>query len=236
MRSRIYTFVWDILDFLFPPRCAGCDKWGERYCTSCLDQTNIINSSMCQICGETVLINSLNTCNRCQSSPPHFSELRSWAYFEGPLQKAIHKLKYKRNLGLGDTLAQPLIELYRVMKWEVDLVSAIPLNSVKKRERGYNQALLIARPLAWETGLQLETSAVKRIINTRSQVGLTLIERKTNVQDAFRANSRLVGEKSVLLIDDVVTTGSTINSCAEAMREAGARNVYGLTLARSLHY
>ena len=236
MRTRIFTHGWELLDVFFPPRCAGCDKWGERYCTSCQKKTNKINSLMCQVCGEPGVNSSLSTCQRCQNSPPQYSALRSWAYFEGPLQKAIHQLKYKRNLGLANTLAQPLIELFRSIKWEIDLVSAIPLDRIRKRERGYNQSLLIARPLAWETGLPLENSAVKRIRNTRSQVGLTLNERKTNVQDAFRADSVRVWGKSVLLIDDVATTGSTLNSCAAALKDAGATNVYGLTLARSLQY
>lgn len=236
MRTRIFTHGWELLDIFFPPRCAGCDKWGERYCTSCQEKTNKINSSMCQVCGEPGIYSLLSTCQRCQNFPPQYSALRSWAYFEGPIQKAIHQLKYKRNLGLANTLAQPLIELFRSIKWEIDLVSAIPLDGVRKRERGYNQSLLIARPLAWETGLPLKASAVKRIRNTRSQVGLTLNERKTNVQDAFQADSGHVWRKSVLLIDDVATTGATLNSCAAALRDAGAINVYGLTLARSLHY
>ncbi len=233
MRSRIHTLGWDTLDFLFPPRCAGCDKWGERYCASCQEQTKLISSSICQVCGELYPGSSRLVCKRCQSAELFYTSLRSWAYFEGPLQRAIHKLKYKRDLGLGEKLAQPLAELLHAHNWEIDLVTAVPLDSARQRDRGYNQSLCLARPLAWETGLPIASSIIKRIKKTKSQVGLSVEERKINVTGAFWAERKLVNGKSVLIIDDVVTTGSTINSCAEALIRAEASRVYGLTLARS---
>jgi len=163
-----------------------------------------------------------------------YSELRSWALFDGPLQKAIHKLKYKRDLGLGKKFARPLLELLRENKWKIDLVTAVPLDNNRLRERGFNQSLYLARPLALEAKLPIIPSAIERIRITNSQVGLSLEERRLNVSDAFFADRKLVGGKSILIIDDVVTTGSTINSCAEAFMKSGSAKVYGLTLARSI--
>jgi len=233
MRSRIHTWGWETLDFLFPPRCAGCDKWGERYCESCQEQTKIIGSSICQVCGEPHTGTSSHVCQRCQITELFYINLRSWAYFEGPLQKAIHKLKYKRDLGLGEKLALPLVNLLKVNNWDIDLITAVPLDASRKRDRGFNQSLCLARPLAWKTGLPVVASIIKRIRKTRSQVGLSLEERRINVTGAFLAEKKLVKGKSILIIDDVVTTGSTINSCAEALMKAEASKVYGLTLARS---
>jgi len=234
MRSRIHAWGWDTLDFLFPPRCAGCDKWGERYCASCQELTKIISSSICQVCGEPYPGTISLVCKRCQSAELFYTSLRSWAYFEGPLQRAIHKIKYKRDLGLGEKLAQPLVDLLLANNWNIDLVTAVPLDEDRQRDRGYNQSLCLARPLAWKTGLPIVASAIKRVKKTRSQIGLSMEERKINVDGAFWAKKKLVNGKSVLLIDDVVTTGSTINSCGEAFMKAGASCVYGITLARSM--
>ncbi len=233
MRSRIHTWGWDTLDFLFPPRCAGCNKWGERYCASCQKQTKLISSAICQICGEPNPGTFRLVCQRCQTAELYYTSLRSWAYFEGPLQRAIHKLKYKRDLGLGEKLAQPLVNLMYTTGWDIDLVTAVPLDKARQRDRGYNQSLCLARPLAWETGLPIATSIIKRIKKTKSQVGLSLEERRVNVTGAFLADQKLAKGKTILIIDDVVTTGSTINSCAEALMKAEASRVYGLTLARS---
>lgn len=233
MRSRIHTLGWNALDLLFPPRCAGCDKWGERYCASCQKQTKLINSSICQVCGEPYPGTFRFVCQRCQKAELFYTNLRSWAYFEGPIQRAIHKLKYKKDLGLGEKLAQPLVNLMLTNHWKIDLITAVPLDAARQRVRGYNQSLCLARPLAWKTGLPIVASIIKRIKKTKSQVGLSLEDRKINVAGAFKAEQKLVYGKSILIIDDVVTTGSTINSCAEALMKADALRVYGLTLARS---
>ena len=235
MQSRLYTQVWKYVDVLFPPRCAGCEKWGERFCATCQDQTKFIRSSICQICGEPQSGASRTVCRRCRISEIFYSELRSWALFEGPLQKAIHQLKYKRDLGLGEKLARPLCDLLRKNQWNVDLVTAVPLDNVKQRERGFNQSLYLARPLAFEANLPIIPAAIKRVKITKSQVGLSAEERRINVADAFLADRRLVGGKSILIIDDVVTTGSTINSCAAALVKSDSAKVYCLTLARSIH-
>jgi ComF family protein len=234
MKSRFYALGWKTLDLIFPPRCAGCDQWGERYCASCQDQTKLISTPLCQICGEPISGGESATCRRCRVSVISYSAIRSWAYFEGPLQKAIHKLKYKKDLGLSEILAQPMIQLLAEQKWKIDLITAIPLDEIKQRERGFNQSLYLARPIAWSIKAMIKPSAIRRIKITRSQVGLSIEERKKNVEGVFRAERELVSGKSILVVDDVVTTGSTINSCAAALLKAGALRIYGLTLARSV--
>jgi len=234
MRSRLHTLGWKALDLIFPPRCAGCDQWGERYCASCQEQTKLISSPICQICGEPISGRENTTCPRCRESQIYYSAIRSWAYFEGPLQKAIHKLKYRKDLGLSVILAQPMIQLLTEQKWQIDLITAIPLDENRQKERGFNQALYLARPIAWGNEVMIKPSAIRRIKITRSQVGLSLEERKMNVADVFSAKQELVSGKSILIVDDVVTTGSTINSCAAALTKAGALRIYGLTLARSM--
>ena len=160
--------------------------------------------------------------------------MRSWLAFEGPIRNALHKLKYHRNMALGDALAQPLAEYVGTLGWTVNLVVPVPLGKKRMKERGYNQIGLVAMPLAEINHWQYAPRALARTRETRSQVGLTVAERKENVAGAFRADTELVSGKSILLMDDVATTGATISACAAALLDAGARNVYALTLARAL--
>jgi ComF family protein len=165
--------------------------------------------------------------------PVPFEQLRSWGIFIGPLREAIHRLKYKHDLGLGEALAKHLVNLFLTTGWNIDLISPVPLSRPRQSERGYNQATLLAFPLSLAVGISFNSRTVSRIRNTRSQVGLKAKERAENVRDAFLADSGLVKGKRILMVDDVTTTGATISACAKALKNAGARSVYGLTLARS---
>jgi competence protein ComFC len=235
LQSRFYRAAWKFLDILFPPCCAGCGEWGERYCKTCFATTKTINPNICQICGEPIGLETGSTCKRCKTTDIYFTAVRSWALFEDPLKFAIHKLKYQRNIGLGEVLAEPLARLLFDCDWDIDLITAIPLDMIRKQERGFNQSVLLARPLSWASKIPFNEKAVTRSQNTRSQVGLSRDERKENMAGAFRSDTKIVKGKSILVIDDVITTGSTINACSKAMIEAGVEHVYGMTLARSVH-
>jgi ComF family protein len=235
MRSRIYKAGWKILDMLFPPSCAGCGSWGKKYCAECLARTRTIKKPICQICGDPLHSHQEVICLRCRTTQVAFSAVRSWAYFEDPLQSAIHKLKYRRDIGLASELSGHLVRMLEELGWQVNLITALPLDETRRKERGYNQAALLAKPISWETGIRYVPDSVVRYRRTQSQVGLTREDRVSNMAGAFRANRELVDQKSILLIDDVITTGSTMNACSEALMAAGASSVYGLTLARSAH-
>lgn len=235
MQSRLFKAGWKLLDVLFPPNCAGCGTWGERYCPTCFKETSLISNPICQICGDKLLRPEEVICVRCRSGEFAFTAIRSWAEFVEPLQSAIHKLKYRRDRGLGEVLAEPLVDLIKKVHWQIDLIVPVPLDMVRRKERGYNQAVLLARPLSWRTGTPYSDQALFRDKITKQQVGLSISERAENMAGAFRAIDMWVSEKSILVVDDVITTGSTINACAHALIAAGARQVFGLTLARSPH-
>jgi ComF family protein len=120
------------------------------------------------------------------------------------------------------------------LHWQVDTVIPVPLGIARFAERGYNQASLLARPLAWGLGLDFLPGVLSRVRETRSQVDLTGAERKLNVKGAFQANRDLIAGRKILIIDDVATSGATIDACATALLEGGACQVYGLTLARAV--
>lgn len=173
-------------------------------------------------------------CDSCTAQLPPFTAMRSWSVFDGSVRDALHSLKYKSNLGLGEILAQPLFEIVLMEKWPVDMVVPIPLSKEHLKSRGYNQSACIARPLALRLQIDYQPGAIKRIKETTSQIKLSAVERYANLQDAFCGNPATLKHKKVLLLDDVTTTGATMKSCADAVRQAGASEIYCLTVARAL--
>lgn len=171
---------------------------------------------------------------KCQRSRPPYKALRSWAVFKEPLQTALHKLKYRKNIGFGEALALPLAEYLSTLNWEVEMVVPIPLSAKRFSERGYNQVGVISQPLALIHKWTYAPNALKRTKHTRSQVGLNISQRLENVTNAFAANPHVVKNKKILLMDDVATTGATLNSATSALLDAGASHVYAFTAARAV--
>jgi len=228
---RLYHLAWAALDWLYPPDCGGCGQPGSRWCPACQAGAQVIGANLCPICGQHQPAGAI--CQSCAKNHPAFLAIRSWAVYQGTLREAIHRLKYKHDIALAEALAVHLIEVYDRMQWTVDLITAVPLGSKRLLERGYNQAGMLARPLAFYEQKSFAPDAIRRIRETDTQVRLGPAERRANVHNAFEANTSLVSGKVVLVIDDVTTTGATIESCAQALRGAGAAGVYGLTLARA---
>ena len=125
------------------------------------------------------------------------------------------------------------MEVIIKQSWQIDLVTGVPLDYRRYKERGYNQSAYLSKPLAHLRGLPYSAKAIIRNRQTRSQVGLTSTERFMNVDGAFLANKKIVSGKTILVVDDVITTGATLNSCASALLSANAHKVYGVTLARA---
>ena len=221
-----------MVDLIFPPICGGCKASGVRWCQNCQEQTRIIIPPFCELCGQPIQTNGV--CKRCLNSPPHFKATRSWAEFSGPIRDALHDIKYRKNIGLGISLSQHLVDLLKQNNWDIDLVIPVPLGDERILQRGYNQAALIAKPLASCLQLPYNPRTLRRIKETISQVELSLIERQKNVKGAFQAYREHIHGKSILLIDDVTTSGSTLNACSKSLIDVGARAVYGLTIARAV--
>lgn len=163
------------------------------------------------------------------------SGMRSFARFEGPLRNALHRLKYSRDIALGEVLSQYLINLLSQLDWDIDCILPVPLGHARFEQRGYNQAALLAYPLALATGIAYQPKGLSKIKETATQVGLSFDQRHANVSDAFQADPRIVKNQKILIVDDVTTSGATIESCASAIMIAGANQVYGLTLAQASH-
>ena len=127
-----------------------------------------------------------------------------------------------------------MITSIQKLNWSLDIITSVPLSLVRFKERGYNQATLLARPIALYMNIPFSSKILLRTRETRTQVGLSVLERKENMDGAFTARHELVQGKNVLVVDDVATSGATLNACAKALIDEGASNVYGFSLARAV--
>lgn len=219
-----------MLDVLYPPRCPGCGRLGEVFCAACLALVEPMPAPACPRCGRPGPDETL--CAECQASPSPLDVIVSAAVFAPPLRQAIHQLKYENNRSLAEPLSALMVAAWLHLPGPVDLIVPVPLHRKRAAERGYNQAALLARGLAEAVGVPLDEKALIRARVTRQQVGLGRTERALNVAGAFTC-ARDVAAKRIVLVDDVCTTGSTLQACAEALRSGGASWVGGFTLARA---
>jgi ComF family protein len=170
----------------------------------------------------------------CRHAPATLTGIRSAAWFKGPLRQAIHAFKYSGQTALAVPLGHILEVGWANGNLPAEAIVPVPLHPARLRERGYNQAALLARRLALATRLPVVEEGLRRTRATAVQMTLGAAERKLNVAGAFEgAPGRLAGRR-VVLIDDVCTTGATLEACSVALREAGAAAVWALTLARAV--
>jgi len=165
---------------------------------------------------------------------PAFFALRSCFVYKEPIRPALLKLKYHREIALGEALAWNVAVFLNSLGWQADAIVPIPLSRQRLMERGYNQVDLIAHPLARLMGWRYNCGALQRSRHTHSQVGLAGAERRKNVLGAFKAEPRFVIGKTILLVDDIATTGATLGSASASLMDAGAGMVYALTVSRAL--
>jgi ComF family protein len=233
MRARITRDIPRLhrvlLDLLFPPRCVVCRRVdAEWFCAACRSQIDCILPPLCHRCGRPL---RRAECPYCQKLPLLIDGIRAMAFFEGNMRKTIHAFKYEHHPELARVLGIMLSDYLTTHPLPADAVTAVPLHAERERERGYNQALLLARVLGAQKNLPVWEDALARTRATRSQIELDASERHANVQDAFTADGRVAGAR-LLLIDDVCTTGATMDSCTAALKQRGAKSVWGLALAR----
>jgi competence protein ComFC len=242
-----------ILNFFFPKCCVGCGKFGNYFCSSCIQ--NITQSDLvCPSCERPAISGVTHPlCKRRYGLDGlwflgvyHSGAVASSAY-QNPLKKAIQKLKYRWVKDIAQELVyilvdywaryQPfLLEEIKKSRGEGWVVTAVPLHWQRQNWRGFNQSAEIAKLFAQNLGLEYKEVLV-RTRNTKSQAKLLSYDRKHNVRNAFKLDSSLIAqndmkEKNVILIDDVWTTGSTLKECTYVLKRAGAQQVWALTIAR----
>ena len=221
------------LDFLFPRICVGCGRIGDYICVTCAAHMPLLHGPICPHCGQPQASGIL--CPLCAGQLSSISSIRSVFRFEGIVRAAIHELKYRNLRAIVPTLAAYLGAYALENGTLADFVVPVPLHPQRQRRRGYNQAELLARELGYAQGTPAAVSSLKRTGGGASQVRTgSMSERRRNVADAFTCMDASFSGKRILLVDDVCTTGATLEACAVALRAAGASDVYGLTVAREV--
>jgi len=223
-----------LLDLLFPQRCIGCQREGEIFCSACSGAAPHLQPPLCQHCG-LPMADGLSLCHACRTHPLKLDGLRSVFYFEGVIRQSVHHLKYSNLRALAMPLALLMRDYLETVPLPGEILVPVPLHRRRLKERGYNQSALLAHELGRLANLPVLEGSLVRQRDTPPQARTTSAEeRRYNVAEAFAcADLRLKGKK-VILIDDVATTGATLEAAAQALRNAGTSSVWTLTLAREI--
>ncbi len=228
-----------LLNLVFPPTCVTCGRIGAALCDQCAQLATPVGDAICCQCGR-IQQQRIDRCPTCSAQTEiQLVMVRAATLHITPIRECIHALKYDNRPELAQPLARYLVAAFHSPEWQsiaanINAVMPVPIHPERRAERGYNQAELLAQHFCRGARLKLETDMVRRTRHTRQQVGLNAQERQENVADAFQTAISLGGQ-TVLLVDDVYTTGATLRSCADAVMASGARAVYGLALALPAH-
>lgn len=217
------------LDLVFPLRCMGCNSTGRLLCPSCVATLPTLDPPFCSLCCQP---GPADPCRWCASNPPHTDGIRAPYRMEGAIREAIHGFKYRGMRAAAPELGRLLADYLESSSLMGEVLAPVPLHRHRLRSRGYNQAALLARELGRLTGKRVIEDWLVRTRDTPPQVQTGgRLERSRSVSGSFQCTQRADG-LSVILVDDVTTTGSTFSACTAALKEAGAALVWGLALAK----
>lgn len=234
-QGRIVTAGRALLDLIYPPRCPGCGRMGVLFCDACQAKIEPLHVVACLRCGRPISGGAV--CFDCRRPPSPLDDVAATAVFGDPLRPAIHALKYENVRDLARPLGARMAAFWPAA-WRPgepgapDLIIPVPLHGSRVRERGYNQSALLTRVLGPAAGIPIHEKTLTRRRATRPQVGLDAAGRRENVAGAFAVRSNVEGRR-IVLVDDVCTTGATLEACAAALKAAGAVVVWGYTLSRA---
>ena len=218
------------LDLLFPQWCVGCGKEGRFLCYSCCQSLPRIMPPLCPRCGKPQPSGIL--CPGCVGWQTELEGIRSPFRFDGVIRQAIHQLKYRNLRALVVPLARLLMDYLITNPVPGEVLVAVPLHQKRLRERGYNQSYLLARELGRLAALPVVDDCLVRQQHTSPQARTSNIEeRRSNVVNAFTCHNHKLRNKKVLLIDDITTSGATLDACTSALKAMGVSSVWGLVLA-----
>lgn len=225
-----------LVDLLLPPRCALCShsRGDAAVCAACQPRLPRLPAGSCPRCADFSTAGAL--CGRCLAEPPAFDRVLTPYLYAEPVDRLIQALKYRHHLHLAAWFGAQIhtAVLAALPRPDFDLIVPLPLHPARMKQRGFNQALEIARPLARRFGLPLLPSTTTRRHDTAPQAGLPRQERQRNLRGAFECTADLSGQ-AILLIDDVLTTGSSAGELARVLKLHGARQVVVATAARTQH-
>lgn len=233
--EALRTCVRWALDFALPPRCAGCGVIVadvHSFCPECWKQVEFLGEGGCYTCGIPLGPTDADTCAACLANPPRIARTRAAVAYDDLSRNLAIRLKYARKVGIAKTMARYMLPLLKQDGGD-RLIVSVPLHRGRLWSRGFNQSTLVARELSKAAGIPADPFALRRTRRTPPLRGMSAVQRRKAVAGAFRVRDKnAVAGRTVILVDDVLTTGSTAEACARALKRAGAARVELISWAR----
>lgn len=229
---KIIIIKEKILEFFYPSKCPFCGEINSGICETCREKYPIIQEPRCKKCGKPIQKETEEYCYDCKNTVHFYEWGRSLWIHKSPVNEAIYAFKYKNKRIYGEVFAREFAKQYgKLLKQQkIELIIPIPLHKKRRRERGYNQTEIIAKYLGKYTGIEVDCTSLIRTKKTTPQKCYNDKERKKNMKNAF-AMRRNIHVRNVVLIDDIYTTGSTIDEAARTLKKSGVDNVFFLTIS-----
>lgn len=226
----------NIIHVLFPRRCPICDKAmfssvfmkTELCCATCRESLEYVKEPVCKKCGKPIENERAEFCYDCRKHPKKFVQGKALWLYKDQVKQSMYRFKYQNRQEYARYYGSEIVRVYGdwIRRNKIEAIVPIPLHWTKKRQRGYNQAQLLAAEIGKQTGLPVYSNLLKRTRKTKAQKNLNEIERKNNLKRAFKTQENNVQLSYILLVDDIYTTGSTINEAALELEKADIEQVY----------
>lgn len=225
-----------LLDMVFPRRCPFCDsvvELGRSICPECAGRVHMIEGAACSKCGQPLEDMRREYCYDCAGKKHAYHTGRALYVYQGAVKQSLYRFKYANRREYAVFYGEQAARKYGgwMKRCGIEAIVPIPLHKIRKKQRGYNQAELFAKELGRITGTAVRSDILIRSIHTRPQKELDDVNRKKNLKKAFTISQNIVQLKKILLVDDIYTTGSTVDAAAEMLKQAGVREVYFLCIS-----
>lgn len=240
-KRRDCRLIKGLLHILYPKRCPICDKvvytslLSREYpiCVSCRSLPEYVQEPVCKKCGKPVSDERREFCQDCMRHVHSFVQGKALWVYKGYVKESIYRLKYGNRREYGITYAQELVKQYGrwIRQKQIQAIVPIPLHKKRRRQRGYNQAEIIAREIGRQMDIPVYVDLLLRDVDTKPQKELNDRERKNNLKKAFKITQNNVQLSHILLVDDIYTTGSTMEEAAKVLREAGILEIYFVSVS-----
>lgn len=246
--SEIINKVYEnTLDLIYPRHCPVCNKIvippGGKICNKCVEKIDFIKEPRCKKCGKQIEEMDRELCYDCKNKSHKFKTGIALVNHSGEIKKSIYSIKYNNKREYVDFFVEEIVKKYEeeIKFWDAELIVAVPLHKRKLLKRGFNQAEVIAKRLSKKTGIPYCKNYLLRVKNTRAQKELNDVGRKKNLKGAFKINSKKSKHfqemfKKIIIVDDIYTTGSTIDACSEVLYANGAKDVFFVCLSSGNGY